>query len=76
MPDGISSLEPLIANWWNWWEDHPASMANNWPECFKGDGGIIGNNSIVFLADPALAVENNVNARIKNALYHLINYFT
>jgi len=63
MPVGMNSLEPLIANWWNWWEDHPASMANNWPECFKGDGGIIGNNSIVFLADPALAVESNVNSR-------------
>lgn len=64
MPDGVNSLEPLIGNWWNWWEDHPASMANNWPECFKGDGGLIGNNkSIVFMADPALAVESNANAR-------------
>ncbi len=64
MPDGMKSLEPLIENWWNWWEDHPAGMANNWPECFKGDGGLTDNNkSIVFLADPALAVESNVNAR-------------
>ena len=19
-PDGVKSLEPLIAKWWNWWE--------------------------------------------------------
>ena len=30
----------------------------------KGNGGVIGNNqSVVFLGDPASAVENNVNAR-------------
>jgi hypothetical protein len=42
-PPGVKSLEPLIAKWWNWWEDHPATTATNWPECLKGDGGIVGN---------------------------------
>jgi hypothetical protein len=63
-PAGVKSLEPLIGKWWNWWEDHSANMANNWPECLKGDGGIIGNNqSVVFLGNPSHAVEKNVNAR-------------
>jgi hypothetical protein len=63
-PAGIKSVEPLIAKWWNWWEAHPASIANNWPECIKGDGGTIGNNqSIVFLANSAFAVESNANSR-------------
>ena len=63
-PAGVQSLEPLIAKWWNWWEPHSPTIANNWPECIKGDGGTIGNNqSIVFLANTAFAVENNVNSR-------------
>ncbi|HZE78491.1 MAG TPA: hypothetical protein VE089_08085 [Nitrososphaeraceae archaeon] len=66
-PAGVKSLEPLIAKWWNWWEDHPATTATNWPECLKGDGGIAGNNqSIVFLGDPAAAVQKNVNSRSQN----------
>ena len=63
MPDGMNSLEPLIANWWNWWE----IILRVWPiigrNVLRAMAGSIGNNSIVFLADPALAVENNVNAR-------------
>jgi hypothetical protein len=40
------------------------SAAINWPQCVKGDGGTIGNNqSIVFLANPAIGVEKNPNAR-------------
>lgn len=63
-PAGVNSLEPLIAKWWNWWEDHPANIASNWPECLKGNGGLIGNNqSLVFLGDSAHAVEKNVNSR-------------
>ena len=63
-PPGMNSLEPLIGKWWNWWVDHPASMANNWPECLKGSGGSVGNGrSIVFTANPALAVQANANAR-------------
>jgi hypothetical protein len=63
-PPGVTSLEPLIGQWWNWWEDHPTQMANNWPECFKGDGGVIGNNQrLVFTPNPALAAESNANAR-------------
>jgi hypothetical protein len=63
LPPGIKSLEPLIADWWNFWEDHPAATASNWPECLKGDI-ITGNNqSVVFLADAAHAVETNVNSR-------------
>ena len=63
-PAGVKSLEPLIGEWWNFWVNHPPSYHENWPECFKGDGGMIGNNqSVVFLGDPASAVENNVNAR-------------
>jgi hypothetical protein len=39
-------------------------MANNWPECFKADGGIIGNNQhLVFTPNTALAAESNANAR-------------
>jgi hypothetical protein len=80
-PAGVKSLEPLIGKWWNWWEDHPASMAKNWPECFKGDGGAIGNNqSIVFTPNTALAVEGNANAKNQkcqissNQLLYLIVY--
>ena len=64
MPVGAKSLEPLIGKWWNFWVNHPASYQSNWPVCLKGNGGIIGSNqSVVFLGDPASAVENNVNAR-------------
>jgi hypothetical protein len=63
-PAGVKSLEPLIAKWWNWRVATPSTTSTNWPECLKGDGGIIGNNqSVVFLGDPATAVEKNVNAR-------------
>jgi hypothetical protein len=63
-PAGVKSLEPLIAKWWNWRVAIPFTTSTNWPECLKGDGGVIGNNqSIVFLGDPASAVEKNVNAR-------------
>ncbi len=63
-PPGVKSLEPLIAKWWNWRVALPSTTATNWPECLKGDGGIIGNNqSVVFLGDPATAVAENVNAR-------------
>jgi hypothetical protein len=63
-PPGVKSLEPIIARWWNWATSIPASTANNWPECIKADGGKIGNNqSLVFIGNPAAAVEKNVNAR-------------
>jgi hypothetical protein len=63
-PVGMKSLEPLIGKWWNFWVDHPVSYHETWPECVKGDGGTVGNNqSVVFLGDPASAVEKNVNAR-------------
>ena len=66
-PPDVKSLEPLIGQWWNWWINHPAEMANNWPECFMGDGGVIGNNqSLVFTANPALAVDSNVNSKNQN----------
>ena len=62
-PAGVKSLEPLIAKWWNWQIAIPSTIDKNW-QCLKGDGGIIGNNqSVVFLGDPATAVEKNVNAR-------------
>ena len=64
MPVGAKSLEPLIGKWWNFSVRHPASYQSNWPECLKGNGGVIGSNqSVVFLGDPASAVENNLNAR-------------
>jgi hypothetical protein len=63
-PGGVRSLETLIAKWWNWWVAQPVKTATNWPPCIKGDGGTIGNNqSVVFLANSANAVEENVNAR-------------
>lgn len=63
-PPGMHSLEPLIGKWWNWWENHPASVANNWPECLKGSGGNIGNGkSIVFTPNPASAVSANAGAK-------------
>jgi hypothetical protein len=63
-PAGVKSLEPLIAKWWNWWNAVPSATATNWPQCIKGDGGMIGNNqSIVFLGNTAQAVEKNTNAR-------------
>jgi hypothetical protein len=63
-PAGVKSLEPLIAKWWNWRAAIPSTTNTNWPECLKGDRGIIGNNqSVVFLGDPASAVGKNVNAR-------------
>jgi hypothetical protein len=64
-PSGVNSLEPLIAKWWNWWTAIPSATALNWPQCIKGDGGNIGNNNqpIVFLGNPAQAVDKNVNAR-------------
>jgi hypothetical protein len=64
LPVGAKSLEPLIGKWWNFWVRHPASYQTNWPECLKGNAGIIGSNlSGVFLGDPASAVEGNLNAR-------------
>jgi hypothetical protein len=63
-PPGVTSLEPLIAKWWNWWNAIPANTATNWPECIKADGGTIGNNqSVVFIGNGAFAVEKNLNAR-------------
>ena len=60
----MRSLEPLIGKWWNWWENHPASVANNWPECLKGSGGNTGNGkSIVFTPNPASAVSANAGAK-------------
>src|SRR5215831_17264174 len=62
-PPGTTSLEPLIAKWWNWWEAHPTNIANNWPTCIKEDVGIIGNNQhLVFVANPAYASDKNVNS--------------
>ena len=51
-PPGINSLEALIARWWNWWENHPSDTAHHWPVCLKQDGNV-GNQSVVFLANPA-----------------------
>jgi hypothetical protein len=63
-PPGVKSLEPIIANWWNWWTGIPPTTAVNWPQCIKADGGTIGNNqSLVLVGNPAHAVEKNVNAR-------------
>ncbi|HKG87963.1 MAG TPA: hypothetical protein VKA95_06525 [Nitrososphaeraceae archaeon] len=63
-PAGVKSLEPLMGKWWNWRVALLAATANNWPECLKGNGGVIGDNqSLVFLGDAATAVEKNVNAR-------------
>jgi hypothetical protein len=63
-PAGVKSLEPLIAKWWNWRIAYPSTTNINWPECLKGDGGIIGNNqSVVFLGDPAGAISTNVGAK-------------
>jgi hypothetical protein len=63
-PAGAKSLEPIIADWWNWRTALPSSTGNSWPECLKGDGGKIGNNqSLVFLGDPVAAVDSNPNAR-------------
>jgi hypothetical protein len=41
----------------------PASTATNWPSCMKGDGGKIGNQSVVFLGNGAFAMNKNVNSR-------------
>jgi hypothetical protein len=79
-PGGPSSLEPLLAKWWNFRFSQSPSTAENWPACLKGDGGILGNNSIVFLGDPAAAGEGNVNARNQkceissNQLLYLVIY--
>jgi hypothetical protein len=63
-PAGVKSLEPLIAKWWNWEVTIPITVNENWPQCLKGDGGVIGNNqSVVFLGNPSFAVAKNVNAR-------------
>lgn len=77
-PPGIKSLETLIGNWWNWWEDHPTNMASNWPECFTGDGGVIDNHALVFTPNPAWAVESNPNATNQKCQIssHQLLYFT
>ena len=63
-PPGVKSLESLIEKWWNWWTATPAATATNWPQCIKADGGNIGSNqSIVFLGNPAQAVDKNANSR-------------
>jgi hypothetical protein len=64
-PNGVESLEPLMAKWWNWRTALPTDVANNWPECLKGDGGTIGNNqSVVFVGDPVAALAGtNENAK-------------
>jgi hypothetical protein len=63
-PAAVESLEPLIAKWWDFRVNLTSDIANNWPECLKGDGGMIGNNqSIVFVGDPVAALENNPNSR-------------
>src|SRR5919112_1442603 len=63
-PAGVKSLEPLIAKWWNWEVTIPITVDENWPQCLKGDGGVIGNNqSVVFLGNPSFATAQNVNAR-------------
>src|SRR3954464_7559463 len=63
-PAGVKSLEPLIAKWWNWEITNPSNIDKNWPQCLKGDGGVIGNNqSVVFLGNPSFAVAKNVDAR-------------
>ncbi len=64
-PAGIDSLEALMAKWWNWWEDHPTQIAHNWPVCLK-QNEMVGNRSVVFLANPAYSDEKNTNARNQN----------
>lgn len=67
LPAGIKSLDPLIDNYWNWWITQSPSYAENWPPCIIGNADRVpGNQSIVFLGDPATAVEKNVNARNQN----------
>lgn len=63
-PPGVKSLEPLMANWWNWWTSIPAATATNWPDCIKADGGKVGSSqSIVFIGNPAFATDQNANSR-------------
>ncbi len=63
-PPGMKSTEPLIAKWWNWWNAIPSKIATNWPACIKGNGGSVGDGqSIVFIGNPAQAVDKNVNAQ-------------
>jgi len=65
-PAGVTSLEPLIGGWWNFWANHPASYHTNWPQCVRGQTIVGHNQSVVFLADPASAVQSNVNATRQN----------
>lgn len=63
-PPGMKSTEPLIAKWWNWWNITPSKIATNWPTCIKGNGGNLANGqSIIFIGNPAQAVDKNANAR-------------
>jgi hypothetical protein len=62
-PSGMNSLEPLMAEWWNWRASQPSAISESWPQCLKGNTEFPGSNeSIVFLGDTASAVEANVNA--------------
>jgi hypothetical protein len=62
-PPGVKSLEDLIGDWWNKRVAQDPKTANSWPECFKEEGGMIGNNqSVVFVGDPVTALPVNKNA--------------
>lgn len=66
-PPGMKSTEPLLAKWWNWWNAIPSKIATNWPTCIKGNGGTLANGqSIIFIGNPAQAVDKNANARNQN----------
>jgi hypothetical protein len=67
LPEGMKSVEPVIEKYWQTWIAEPPKYAENWPKCLimKPDQ-MAGNQSIVFLGDPASAVEKNVNARNQN----------
>ncbi|HXX97432.1 MAG TPA: hypothetical protein VEL11_10000, partial [Candidatus Bathyarchaeia archaeon] len=62
-PSGIKSFQNLIVKFWDWRANQPSKIANNWPICLKADV-TVGDQSVVFLGDPAAAPAGgaNVNA--------------
>lgn len=63
LPGGLKSIAPIAHNWWIFRYNQPNSYNTNWPVCVKGDGGLVGNRSVVFLGDPAeSAGGGNMNA--------------
>ena len=63
LPGGLKSIDPIAHKWWIYRYNQPNSYNTQWPICSKGDGGLVGNRSVVFLGDPAeSAGGGNVNA--------------